>query len=66
MTSKMVIEKPRVIIVDNDPDTTNLLAGVFKLKRMEVFKAPTAEACLEILNYAIILLCNSQRFFFQA
>ena len=50
MASKMAIEKPRVIIVDNDPDTTNLLAGVFKLKRLQVFKAPTAEACLEILN----------------
>ena len=45
-----MIEKPRVIIVDNDPDIANLLAGVFKLKRIEVFKAPTAEACLEVLN----------------
>jgi hypothetical protein len=31
-----VIEKPRVVIVDNDPDITNLLAGAFKLKRLEV------------------------------
>jgi hypothetical protein len=49
--SKMVVvEKPRVIIVDNDPDVTNLLAGVFKLKRLDVFKAPTAEACLEVMK----------------
>ena len=46
----VVVEKPRVVIVDNDPDIINLLAGVFKLKRLEVFKAPTAEACLELLN----------------
>jgi DNA-binding response OmpR family regulator len=38
------------MIVEDDPDILNLLSGAFKLKNMEVFKAPTAEACLEVLN----------------
>ncbi len=42
--------KTTVILVDNDPDVRNLLAGVLKLKNMEVFKAESAEQCLEILN----------------
>ena len=35
----VAVGKPRVIIVDNDPDVTNLLAGVFRLKRLDVFKS---------------------------
>jgi len=45
-----MIKKSRVIIVEDDPDILNLLSGALKLKSMEVFKAPTAEACLEVLN----------------
>ena len=41
--------KPRVLILDSDLDVLNLLAATFKLKNYEVFKAVSAEECMNIL-----------------
>ena len=42
----MTLDKPRVMIVQEDMDANTMLAGLLWLKGYEVHKASTAEECL--------------------
>ena len=46
----MTLDKPRVMIVQEDMDANTMLAGLLWLKGYEVHKASTAEECLSKIN----------------
>ena len=46
----MPLDKPRVMIVQEDNDANTMLAGLLWLKGYEVYKASTVEECLSKIN----------------
>jgi len=50
LTDSDVDHKHSIILVEDDVDVTNILAGHFTLTKFKVFKANSAEACLDKLK----------------
>lgn len=50
LTDSEVDHKHSIILVEDDVDVTNILAGHFTLTKFKVFKAKSAEACLDKLK----------------
>lgn len=50
LTDPDVDHKHSIILVEDDIDVTNILAGHFTLTKFKVFKANSAEACLDKLE----------------
>lgn len=50
LTDSDVDHKHSIILVEDDVDVTNILAGHFTLTKFKVFKAKSAEACLDKLK----------------
>lgn len=46
----MSVDKPRVMIAQEDNDANTILSGLLWLKGYEVYKANTAEECLSKIN----------------
>lgn len=50
LTDSDVDHKHSIILVEDDIDVSNILAGHFTLTKFKVFKAKSAEACLDKLK----------------
>lgn len=50
LTDSEVDHKHSIILVEDDVDVTNILAGHFTLTKFKVFKAQSAKACLDKLK----------------
>lgn len=50
LTDSDVDHKHSIILVEDDVDVSNILAGHFTLTKFKVFKAKSAEACLDKLK----------------